>query len=218
MANVLDSPGRAGKANPKKDNTTFAQKVAIRRMARRQLAPVEPVVMETHGGLGALFNACYADLPTGVVFEKKPERAEHLARQRPTWAVYEADCVKALAAGVGGHAPVNLLDLAPYGEPWPAIESFFGSPRQFADVMVIVVNDGLRQGLRMGRAWAIESLREAVAEFGNDIHDDYLAVCQWLLKKLAAQAGYDLSRFAGYYAGHVQQMTHYIGILQRSES
>lgn len=172
------------------------------------------MVLETHGGIGKLWSVCYGAVAGGVVFESDPRRADLLAKQRPTWAVYEADCVSALAVGVGKHLAINLLDIDPYGEPWPAIDAFFKSERQRVARLMVVVNDGLRQKLRIG-AWNVWSMQEVVGRRGNKFADVYLDVCRELLESKAAQAGYSMGRFHGYYCGHGQQMTHYIAELIR---
>lgn len=133
----------------KKDNSTLDDKVMLRAVALRHLG-AEPVIMETHGGIGDVWASVYQHVWQGVVFEKDSVKASKLARQRPTWAVYEADCVKALALGAGGYLTVNLLDVDPYGDPWPALTAFFGSVRPFAPRMVVVVNDGMRQPVAIG--------------------------------------------------------------------
>ena len=199
----------------KRDNSTFRQKVALRRLTLKHVGA--PVVMETHGGLGKIWSACYRTVLDGVVFEKKPERAGFLARQRPTWAVYEADCVAAVRGGAGAHLEVNVLDVDPYGDPWPAIGAFFESERPRAPAVYVMVNDGLRQGVRMCKAWSCGTLAGMVERFGNDLHGVYLDVCQELMKEKASQAGYGLARFAGYYCGHAQMMTHYVAVLELEE-
>jgi len=201
----------------KKDNSTFRQKVLLRQLAIKELVEIgaTPVVLETHGGYGKLYRACYRSVSQGIVLEKDRDRAAFLARQRPMWAVYEADCVDAVRGGVGAHLPVNLLDADRYGDPWPVIEAFFESERPRPGVMLVVVNDGLRQKVRMGGAWSVETLRPMVERYGNDLHPIYLEVCQVLIAEKAAHAGYTVDRFAGYYCGHAKQMTHYLAILHR---
>ena len=108
----------------KRDNSTFPQKVALRQEALRLLY-ASPVIMETHGGVGKLFDAVYAHVERGIVFEKDADKTAVLGKQRPSWAVYEADCVTALQEGVGGHLAVNFLDIDPYGECWPVVDAFF---------------------------------------------------------------------------------------------
>lgn len=202
-----------------KDNQTFRHKKALRLKALAMLAErgvEQPVVMETHGGAGALWNACYPTLTQGVVFEQEPAKAARLAKQRPTWAVYEADCVEALRGGVGRHWTVELLDADPYGECWPALEAFFSSERPFAQRMMLVVNDGLRQTLALQRAWATTSLQGAVARHGNDLHPIYLEICEELVNEKVAAAGYRVDHFGGYFCGVHQNMTHFLAVLERS--
>jgi hypothetical protein len=198
----------------KKDNSTFVQKAQMRAAALRELE--QPVVMETHGGWGKLYQRCYRDVPTGIVFEKDPDKAARLGMQRPHWQVYEADCEKALRHGVGDNLTVNFLDCDPYGESFPVIDAFLQSERPRADKLVIVVNDGLRQSLRMNLGWNVECVREAVQHFGNAaLHEKYLAVCRWLIERKAAAAGYTLTKWAGRYAGFQAQMTHFTAVLRR---
>ena len=199
----------------KKDHSTFKYKASLRRSLLREIA--DPVVLEAFGGWGRLYRECYGDVARGVVIEKDPRRSAFLARQRPTWAVYEADCVKALADGLGSHLAVNLLDLDPWGEPWPALEAFFGSEREFPQRLGVAVTDGLRQGtVRIGRACTMTSLAAAVDRYGNvDIFDHYLEICQELLGEIVQRAGYELTRWTGYYCGAGQGMTHYAAVCQR---
>lgn len=198
-----------------KDNSTFTKKAALRSYALT-LLEVDPVVMETHGGEGLLYAACYRHVPRGVVFEKDPDKAVTLAGQRPGWSVYEADSEAAIRAGAGRHLEINFLDLDPYGGPWNTLEAFFVSDRPFAKRLVVAVNDGQRQNVRRARTWAHsnETLRALVGKYGNNsIDQQYLAVCKEALEMIAAQAGYGLDRFAGYYCGDNDQMTHYLGVL-----
>lgn len=181
--------------------------------------------METHGGYGVIWQRCYSDIADGVVFEKDPDKTRILGIQRPTWAVYECDCIAALGAGVGGHLPVNFVDIDPYGEPWPAIDAFFQSERPFPPTLGIVVNDGLRKRL-MIKAWDVASMESSVARYGEKgVHGRYLEICQELLKEKASQRGYTLTRWAGYYCGHAGgntaaigtgSMTHYAALFTRS--
>lgn len=197
----------------KKDNTTLDLKVRLRLNALQELA--DPIVMETHAGYGRIWWRCYRHIENGIAFEKDIKKADALARQRPTWAIYQCDCVMALKSGVGGHLPVNFLDLDPYGEPWPAIDAFFGSDRPRPDKLIICVNDGLRQKVRYA-SWSIHSLQAMVRKYGNaSIYDRYMEICRELLEIKAAQAGYRLSRWTGYYCGHNGHMTHYAAVLLR---
>lgn len=197
----------------KKDNSTFRLKVNLRKKALEYLDI--PIVMETHGGAGKLFDACYGGVKNGVVFEKNPKKSKLLGLQRPSWRVYEADCIGAISDCIGSDLAINLLDVDPYGDPWPVIDAFFNSERERPNLLCVAVNDGLRQKVRMGGSWGVGSLQNAVGKHGNDLHPIYLEVCQEMLKEKASEVGYDLIRFAGYYCGHNKQMTHYLGVLER---
>lgn len=200
----------------KKDNQTFNRKVALRLSVLKEI-PV-PVVMETHGGAGRLYQACYSHIKAGVVFEKAPDKASLLSRQRQTWSVYECDSVRSIEAGAGSHLEINLLDVDPYGSPWDVIDAFLCSERPKPQVLWLVINDGLRVNIKMKTAWKITQLAQLVALYGNDLYGRYLSVCEELLKAKAAQAGYDLRRFSGYYCGFQQNMTHYAAMLERGEA
>lgn len=188
-------------------------------MQLRQRALLEltdkPVVLESHGGFGKIFGPCYGFVTSGVVFEQNSVKAEALSRQRPTWSVYEADCEKALAAGFGAHLPVNFLDLDPYGQPWPALDAFLRSERERPSRLVIAVNDGLRQKLQLNGGWDVASMRPMVEKYGNRLYAIYLDVAKDLMQQKAAEAGYRLCRWTGYYCGANHAMTHYAAVLER---
>lgn len=198
----------------KRDNSTFPQKVALRQEALRLLY-ASPVIMETHGGVGKLFDAVYAHVEQGVVFEKDADKTAVLGKQRPSWAVYEADCVTALQEGVGSHLAVNFLDIDPYGSCWDVIDAFFMSDRQFANRMIVVVNDGLRQSLALGKAWAIKQMQPMVNKYGNDLHPVYLDICRELITEKVSSVGYSLDRFHGYFCGYSRANTHFTAILSK---
>lgn len=201
-----------------KDNSTLRYKVTLRRQAITLLAErgvAAPVVMETHGGMGVIYDQCYAHLEQGVVFEKSADKAARLGRQRPTWAVYEADCIPTLAAGVGGHLTIDLLDTDPWGCCWDAVEAFFSSDRPFAPLLAVAIFDGVRENLEMGTGWKVRALQSAIERHGNDLHPIYLDVCRELLTEKAARAGYSLSFFSGFYAGRRGKLTHCLGLLER---
>jgi hypothetical protein len=188
-----------------------------------------PVILETHGGTGKLYARCYGSVPEGVVFEKNPAKSGVLAKQRPAWAVYEADCVRAMAAGVGSHLPVNFVDFDPYGGPWVGMDAFFEGLKPSVPKLVLVVHDGLRERLTMHVAWITEGLQDVVDRMGNAaIYENYLDVCKGLVKEKAAKAGYSLRRWTGYYGRPTERpagvkgelsgwnATHYAAVLERA--
>lgn len=180
-------------SSEQKDNSTFLAKLRIRRSALAQVQT--PIVMETNGGLGKLYTQLYRDHPTGIVMEKDTKKADVLARQRPEWRVYEADCVSAIAQGIGADLAVNFLDVDPYGEPWSILGAYFGSDRLFPPVLNVVAHDGITQLLQTKGAWAVKVFEPIVERFGNDFYRDYEQVCQIMMQEKAALAGYSLDRW-----------------------
>jgi hypothetical protein len=198
----------------KKDNSTFSHKRKLRKMA---LGFIDvPVVMETHGGWGKIWEACYFGIRDGVVFEKDGDKASALAEQRPEWLVYQCDCIDAIRARAGSTLGINFIDIDPYGDPWPTIDSLLTSGRSFPSRMVIVVNDGLKLNLKIGGGNS-PSVQESVIMYGDDyLSNNYLEICREMMIKKAGQIGYSLSHWGGYYCGHNNQMTHYAAVLDVS--
>lgn len=196
----------------KKDNSTLTKKISLRKKLLKELDA--PVIMETHGGKGDVWQRCYQDIPFGVVFEKDDKKISILAEQRPDWAVYQCDCIAGLQAKIQSIFRINFVDIDPYGDPWPVIDYFFKGMSQKVEALGIVVNDGLRLGLNMNIGWNFSSLKKAVNKYGNQsIYANYLDVCQETLTEKAEEHGYSLGLWGGYYCGKNKQMTHYAAIL-----
>jgi len=203
-----------GQASQKKDNSTLPQKVALRKNLLLEVQ--DPVVMETHGGFGEIFKYCYRSVKTGVVFEKNTQKTDVLAKQRPHWMVYETDFLLGLRSGCGRGLGVNFLDIDPYGDPFPALEAFFAGGYAVSPVLAVAVNDGLRQKTKMNGGWTVRSLKKIVEQFGNaDLYRKYLEVCRAQIENISGPFGYKITKWAGYYCGHLDQMTHYAAVLCR---
>lgn len=197
----------------KLDNSTVQHKVSLR--VKLLYSIDNPVVLETYGGTGEIFKQCYAHLSEGIVFEEDFLKAAWLCWQRPSWSVYQFDCISAVRAGAGSHLEINLLDVDPYGSPWPVLEAFFVSERPRASRLWIVVSDGLRQKLSRGGGWSVKRLQPVVERWGNRLHGRYLEVCEELMVECVGQAGYRLASFDGYYCGIQKQRTHYVAEVSR---
>lgn len=175
----------------------------------------DPVVLETHGGFGDLYTRLYSGF-RGYVIEKDPERTEFLAKQRARqgWPVYEGEAARLLGAGLARKVGFDMLDVDPYGEPWPTLEAFFGSERAFQPRMAVAVNDGLRQNARVKGSWRVKSLKEFAKRYGNDkVRAHYLSICEEKLTELARSVGYSVEWWHGYYCGNLDDMTHYGAVL-----
>lgn len=204
----------------KKDNAGLDEKLRLRRAALEALGVRSPVIVEAYAGLGVIGSRLYVTRSAaGVAIEKDEAKACRLATDRPTWRVYEGDCIRALAAGLAADLEVSLLDLDPYGDPWLAHRAFWESERKRAPRLAVVVNDGLGKRTKMGMSWTTGSLRPIVARFGQDIFgDQYLTCCRWAMGRDSAKAGYRLLDFRGFRGGHGGQMSHFYGIFERDLS
>lgn len=188
-------------------NSALSTKLAVRRAVLKQLPA--PIVMETHGGNGEVFKRLYSHYSFGVVMEKEKRRAAHLTRQRPGWAVYCVDSLKALQGGVLENIPFTLYDIDPFGDPWPHVDAILDRPKHPGEFW-FVVNDGLRKKAQLAGAWDCASLQLAVQHFGNGrMPRDYGESCHWLMQQKAEARGFSLLRFYFTYAGYQDAMTHY---------
>lgn len=201
----------------KRDNTTFSRKLTLRREVMRTLAVqgLAPVVMETHGGFGAVWDAVYRSVERGAVFEKEPKRCDALILQRPGWSVYQTDCELAIREGAGAHLSVNVLDVDPYGSAWPTLKAFFESERPRDSKLSVVVADGLRLVIQRGGIADMHGFEWFSHRFGNSPYSHYLECCQTAIREIAAARGYRLETWAGYYCGRNDQMTHWWAALRR---
>ena len=196
-----------------RDNSTLTNKTQLRRSLLAEID--DPVILEPYGGKGIIWWHCYQDVMQGTVIEKQEDKADVLARQRPTWAVFCGDALAVLQSGVCRRLTYNYVDIDPYGEPWATIDLVLGGAVPLARRVGVVVHDGLRSNLRMNTAWKVAAMQWAVQQWGNErVHDNYIAICQQMLEKKAEQAGYRLLRWAGYYCGSNNTMTHYAAVLE----
>lgn len=194
------------------DNSTLTEKVKLRqRVLARCLAPD---VLETHGGYGRIFERTWYKARGGLVLEKDADKAEHLARQRPTWSVYHGDCERALSAGLARSTPFDVIDLDPYGQPFEVLGALALPGRTFPDVWHLVVNDGNRQKVQRGGAWHMETLAGAVRRHGANLYGIYLEVARECVEEFADKIGFELAGWTGYYAGKNDMMTHYWAMLR----
>jgi len=177
------------------------------------------VVLETCGGYGRLFTWCYRDVAAGLVLEKDPRKTAVLAQQRPTWGVYECDCIGALAAGIANEWPINYVDLDPWGQPWEILDALLVGQRSWPKLWGLVVTDGLRQKLQYAGGWDVKSLAGLIEQYGNGcLYEHYVGLCRELVAQKAGAIGYTIGKWAGYHCGYNAEMTHYAALLTRTRS
>lgn len=197
-----------------KDNSTFTAKVRLRRAVLAAAAP-NPIVLETHGGWGRIFDRTWFKAGGGLVMEKLEDKAEALAFQRPTWRVYQCDSLKALQAGAARDMRFDIVDLDPYGSPMEYLDALASTGRQWPDRWHLVVNDGLRQMVGRGGSWKTRALQRMVQRWGNNLYPVYLEVARELVCEFGDRIGYRVAGWHGYYTGAGERMTHYWAAMER---
>ncbi len=200
-----------------KDNSTGHAKIRLRR-AVLHAAPPAPIVLETHGGFGRIFERTWFKASTGVVMEKVEEKAEALAVQRPTWRVYQADSLKLIQAGIARDLAFDIVDLDPYGSPVEYLDALAASDRIWPDRWQLVVNDGLRKRLRLGVAWSTPRMRPYVLRHGNNLYPVYLKLAREIVEEFAEKIGFEVVGWHCYATGELGDMTHYWAKLARRQS
>jgi hypothetical protein len=197
-----------------KDNSTLDAKLRLRRAVLKN-APPAPMVLETHGGNGRVYERAWYTASGGCVIEKDSGKIEQLAQQRPHWSVFEGDCIAALGAGLMSSTAFDVVDVDPYGSPLPIFDALFHVERTFPERWHLVVNDGMRQKLQRGGAWHVAELARIVARRGNNLAPVYLEVARELVEAFALRIGYQVAGWHGYYTGDKGLMTHYWAVLER---
>lgn len=199
----------------RQDHSAWALKVQLRQSLLAQLALPQPVILETHGGLGTLRASCYRDA-TGVVCEQDPARCRSLEQQRPGWEIVCGDSTALLRAGLASQTAFDLLDIDPHGQPWPTLEAFFWSVRCFPPVLGLVVTDGLRQHIQYQQGRNVHGMEPYRAKYGRYTWHNYLVICRERLGDIVARAGYRVTAWHGTYQGQLKTMTYYSAVLLRA--
>jgi hypothetical protein len=193
----------------------WAHKTRQRGWLLAQLGLAQPRLLETHGGEGGLWRACYAHIATGTVVELDLARCRLLTRQRPGWVVHCGDSLAWLRAGGHAGAPVDLLDVDPHGKAWDTLAAFFTPSRVYAPRMGVAVTDSLRHAVRYQNGRDIQALQPWVARYGRHLHRFYLRVCYERLAALVAPRGYHIQAWDGAYGGSIKTVSYLAFVLER---
>lgn len=124
----------------KRDSSDPAAKLALRRAVLRALPP-GALILETCAGVGTMWRGCWR-AHRGAALDRDAVRARAAALVRPTWAVYAVDAEAALWHGLLAGWVFDVVDVDPYGSPWPIVRAFLARPRRRAPLTHLVVTDG----------------------------------------------------------------------------
>lgn len=145
-----------------KDNTHLVAKRHLRALVLK-MTP-EPVVLETHGGVGEMRRQVWRDAP-GLMVEKDPNKAQVLAERFPHQTVLCGNSLHLLEADPVWPVPFTIVDIDAYGDPYPAIDHAFACAHLGA--FALVVTDGLIGAAKLGTAWSKSTLRPWVQVHGS---------------------------------------------------
>lgn len=195
------------------DNKTLSDKLRIRRRVLDRLT-APPVVLETHGGFGRIYERTWYRARTGVVIEKDPVKVAHLCHQRPTWAVYQGNSEAVLRAGLAKSIAFDVIDLDPYGQPFTILDALTMPGRTFPNEWHLVVNDGGRNLMKRGLSWKLPMFRSAEKRFGQSgMHKHYLDAALMLVQEFGEKIGYDVTHWHG--KNISADISHYWAVLKR---
>ncbi len=79
------------------------------------------------------------------MIERDELKADALARQRPTWRVYQGNGLPALSAGLASDLAFDIVDLDPHGSSLAYLEVLGNGGRLWPDRWQLVVKAGKRQ-------------------------------------------------------------------------
>lgn len=154
--------------------------MAIRRLAEAA-APPGPV-LETHGGTGWLASTVYAGR-TGIGIELNQRKAAARARILPAWWSIVGDSASVLRSGALRWFAPAIIDVDPYGDPWPALEAAAAGV-SVPPAVVLAVTDGLPRALQI-RDYRVPSLRADIAAHGLDyVREYYEEICRRRIQRL----------------------------------
>lgn len=199
----------------KRDNSTFINKIRLR---NRVLADCKsnPVILETHGGFGRIYERTWWHASSGVVIEKDDKKAQHLCRQRPKWAVYQGDSEAAIDVGLCRNIQFDIIDLDPWGSTIPLLSALSKPGRQFPDRWHLVANDGGWLNAGLGGAWSMKGLEKFVGRDGNHFTQErYREVLKEIVGEFSDKIGFEVAFWFIHRPENTYRLMHYWATLVR---
>lgn len=201
---------------PKRDHSTFKEKVALRRALLEELKK-PPTILDAYGGRGLLYRACYDGLvSSGCVIDKDARKVELLARQRPDWVVVQGNSEALIDAGLMADVQFDVLDADAWGSPLRVVRGFLNGERRYADIFWVVATDGIRLKLRAGGK--INLLEDMILDHSWEyVRKHYDSVLYESLQRDAAAIGFTPTFWRFYYTGHAKNMAHWAVCFERQK-
>jgi hypothetical protein len=124
----------------KKHNSKVAHKLLVRQRVAGLLGN-SAEILETFSGEGLMYDGCWS-MFSGACIDSDAAKARDSARSRPRWRTYCGDTGRALSAGWLSSVAFDVVDIDPYGEPWPYVRAFFDTERAMPDQWWLILTDG----------------------------------------------------------------------------
>jgi hypothetical protein len=123
-----------------RDNGSGVAKQRLRAEMCRDL-PDDAQVLEMFSGEGYLYRSIWHRW-RGVTIDLDIDKARQAAKERPRWACYRADSLRAVRGGLAAEIPFAVVDIDAYGAPWKFLRAWMLSERTRAPRTLLFLTDG----------------------------------------------------------------------------
>jgi hypothetical protein len=123
-----------------KDNGSGIAKQRLRAEMCRDL-PADAQILEMFSGEGYLYRSIWHRW-RGVTIDLDIDKARQAAKERPRWACYRADSLRAVRGGLAAEIPFAIVDIDAYGAPWKFLRAWMLSERVRAPRTLLFLTDG----------------------------------------------------------------------------
>jgi len=122
------------------DNGAGIAKQRLRAQECHGLGP-DARILEMFTGEGYLYRSLWHRW-RGLTIDMDEAKVRAAAKERPSWACYKADSLRAVRGGIASSVPFDVVDMDAYGAPWKFLRAWMLSERERAEVTTIFLTDG----------------------------------------------------------------------------
>jgi hypothetical protein len=122
------------------DNGSGIAKQRLRAEECRELGQ-DARVLEMFTGEGYLYRSLWHRW-RGLTIDMDEAKVKAASKERPMWACYKADSLRAVRGGIAASVPFDVVDMDAYGAPWKFLRAWMLSERTRADRTLIFLTDG----------------------------------------------------------------------------
>ncbi len=148
-------------------------------------------VLETNGGDGFYFNRVWFKARGGLAFHR--DGAAALAHARPTWAIYQADATRALAAGMASAQAFDVIDVDAHKRAIPILDAIMRPGRAFPARWHLVVRDRARGAAPNLTGVQLARVAQIFARYGGALRDHYADALRASVTAFADVVGFEVT-------------------------